>query len=360
MPESPALSAAVPVLYPPPRPHGEPGQPRSHDWGPVLAWLEGGRGFLLTTHVNPDADGLGSLAALALTLRRRGRRVDVLLPSAMPEVCRFLFEGFDGELREGPAALAGADLEGLDRAVVLDVSGRARIGAVAELIERRALPVLILDHHLASETDGALAAVFPGLSSTGEVLGGLLGAWGEAPAPAEAQALYAALSSDTGGFNFSSTTGDTLELAAALVRAGARPERVHAQLEQNYPAARYDLMARFLATRRAHAGGRLLDFELTRAMLAQTGASRDDSEGFPNLGLAIRNCQMTVLLCELEEGQVKLNLRCVAPHDVCAIARELGGGGHRYAAGATLRGEIAELRPRVLELALAQVEQGEG
>lgn len=357
MPEFMAARAEEQHAYPPLRPGGLPGDPRAHDWSAIIHWLEEGRGFLLTTHVNPDADGLGSLAALAFTLRERGWRVSVLLPTAMPETCRFLFEGFDGVLREGTEAVLPADLEGLDRAVILDVSGRARIGGVAALIDGARLPVLVLDHHLYSESEAAHAAVFPGLSSTGEALAGLLAAWGAHPGPPAAQALYAALSSDTGGFAFSSTTGDTLELAAALVRAGARPERVLAELSQNFPAARYDLMALFLASRRSHADGRLLDFELTRAMLAQSGATRDDSDGFPNLGLGIRGCAMTLLFCELDDGQLKVNLRCTAPHDVCAIARELGGGGHRFAAGATVAGSIEQWRPRVLALALAQVER---
>jgi len=340
---------------PPPRSPGAAGDPRAHDWGPILSWLEGGRGFLLTTHQNPDADGLGSLAALAITLRERGREVRVVLPGPVPEACRFLFEGFDGPLCTDPAAAAG--LDGVDRAVILDVSGLGRIGAVAALIRAQGLPTLVLDHHLANDMEG-LGAVFPGVSSTGEVLAALLAAWGARPGPAAAQALYAALTSDTGGFAFSCTTGDTLELAAALVRAGARPERVHAELDQNYPAARYDLLALFLASRRSHAGGRLLEFALTREMLARTGATRDDSEGFPNIGLAIRGCVMSLILGELDDGAVKVNLRCVAPYDVCAIARRLGGGGHRFAAGATVA-ESAGLREQVLGLALAQLAERE-
>jgi phosphoesterase RecJ-like protein len=323
----------------------------------VLSWLEEGRGFLLTTHVHPDADGLGSLAALAQALQEKGRRTVILLPTPMQENCRFLFEGCAGQIWQGED-VARADLEGVDRAVILDVSSLGRVGAVAALIEARRLPTLVLDHHLANDLAG-LSAVFPGLSSTGEVVAALLAAWGVRPGPAMAQALYAALTTDTGGFAFSSTTGDTLELAAALVRAGARPERVHAELDQNHPPERYDLLALFLASRRSHAGGRLLEFALTREMLARSGATREDSDGFANLGLSIRGCQMCIVLCELDDGAAKVNLRCVAPRDAAAIALALGGGGHRYAAGATVRQE-AGLREQVLALALAQFDDEAG
>ncbi|MFA7330708.1 MAG: bifunctional oligoribonuclease/PAP phosphatase NrnA [Candidatus Delongbacteria bacterium] len=352
-----ASAAPSPALFPPPRPGGETGDPRAHDWSAVLRWLEEGHGFLLTTHVNPDADGLGSLAALAHSLRERGRRVLVVLPSPMPEFCRFLLAELDAPVHEDPSRVPAEELAGLDRAVILDVSGRERIGAVAGLLDSGGLPCLVLDHHLSNEAVDPFQVVFPGLSSTGELLGALLGAWGAPPTPAVARSLYAALTSDTGGFAFACTTGDTLELAAALVRAGAQPARIHDQLNQNYPAARFDLLARFLATRRSHAEGRLAEFELSLAMLRETGAAREDSEGFVNLGLSIRGCCLSLLFCELEDGRTKVNFRCVEPYDVCALARELGGGGHRLAAGATVAAPLAELRPRVLELALAQLRE---
>lgn len=345
-------------LLPPPRAQevaGTEAHPRSHEWSPILRWLEGGHSFLLTTHVNPDADGLGSLAALAMVLRDKGKEVLVALPSPMPDSCRFLFATCDALLCEDPDLVDSLVSHPPDLAVILDVSGLKRVGGVATHIEKWQLPTLVLDHHLANEMEG-LVAVFPGLSSTGEVLAGLLSAWGVAPSPAVATALFAALTTDTGGFAFSSTTGDTLELAASLVRCGAKPERVHFELEQNYPAARYDLMALFLASRRSHAGGRLLEFELGDEMLERASASREDAEGFPNLGLGIRGCEMSLIFSAQRNGSVKLNLRCIAPHDVCAIARAFGGGGHRFAAGATVEeGDVARLRERVLELALAQV-----
>jgi phosphoesterase RecJ-like protein len=364
MSQSPGALPASPVpLLPPPRvPAGGSTEslPRSHDWSAIVRWLEEGHAFLLTTHVNPDADGLGSLAALAMVLRDKGKHVVVALPTPMPDPCRFLFASLDAKVCEDPATLDALLVPGMDRAIILDVSGLKRVGEVASHIQRLNLPTLVLDHHLANEMDG-LVAVFPGLSSTGEVVAGLLAFWEVAPSPAVAQALFAALTTDTGGFAFSSTTGDTLELAAALVRAGARPERVHFELEQNYPAARYDLMSLFLASRRSHAGGRLLEFQLGDAMLEQACASREDAEGFPNLGLGIKGCEISIIISEQRSGAVKLNLRCVAPHDVCAIARAFGGGGHRFAAGATLEaGQLdgVELRERVLALALAQLEEG--
>lgn len=354
MPTVPATQVAPPPdSLPALRPSGEPGDPRARDWQPVLDWLDGGRSFLLTTHIHPDADGLGSLAALALCLRRRGKQVCVVLPSPMPDFCRFLLAEFDGPLWETPDGLRPEELGSLDRAVILDVSGRERIGGVDALLGSLDLPRLVLDHHQSAGPHGPLEVVVPGLSSTGELLGALFSAWGEWPTPSAARALYAALTSDTGGFAFACTTGDTLELAAALVRAGARPAEIHAELYQNFPASRYDLQGRFLASRRSHGEGRLMEFELTLAMLAETGAQREESEGFVNLGLAIRGCLMSVLFCELDAERIKVNFRCVEPYDVCAIARTLGGGGHRLAAGATLTGTVAQWRPDVVRLALA-------
>lgn len=355
MTETPA-PAAVPLLFPPARPGGEPGDPRARDWSAVVAWLDGGKGFLLTTHVNPDADGLGSLAALAHALERRGRRVVVALPSPPPEFCRFLLEGLDGPVRERPEELGEADLAGLDRAVILDVSSRDRVGGVAAVLDQGGWPLLVLDHHQSNSMDDPLVVVHPGLSSTGELVGALLGAWREPVTEPVATCLFAALHSDTGGFSFASTGADTLELAAVLVRGGARPARIHEELNQNHPAARFDLLARFLASRGSHADGRLSLFQLTLADLEACGARREDSEGFVNLGLAIRGCVLSVLLFEQEGGRWKVNLRCLEPLDVCGLALSLGGGGHRLAAGATVMGDLDSLRTRVLEGALGLLE----
>jgi len=328
--------------------------PRTADWGPALAFLRPGGRFLLTTHVNPDGDGLGAQAALAHALAQRGCEATVVNADPVPEVLGFLFEGLPPVLGPEQAAAAGP----FDGAVILDVSALKRLGAVAGLIAERRLPTLTLDHHLANEIHGGLVYAFPGTGSTGEALAALLDAAGVDWTPAIATAVYTAVVTDSGGFVFASTTAETLELAARLVRAGADPCAINERVNQSHPPQRYDLLARFLASMEVRAGGELLVFELSRAMVAASGARREDSEGFANLGLGVRGCRMTAVFSDLSETETKVNLRCKAPWDVCALARTFGGGGHRFAAGATVAEPLAALRPRLLAAAEAQLAAG--
>jgi phosphoesterase RecJ-like protein len=333
--------------------------PWQQDWSHAAHVLRGAGRILLTSHVNPDGDGLGSMLALAEGLKREGLDIRCALHGSLPDVYRFLFEdsgiqALDERAREELLAWRP------DLLVILDVSALSRTGWVEGLANELELPLLILDHHLSNELEGDGVYCFPGLSSTGEVVGALLEAMGMELSPSMAQALYTSLTTDTGGFAFASTGPETLELAARLLRRGARPERIHAEVYQNYPLSRFDLLRLFLGSREEYAGGRLQVFRLTEDMYTQAGASRDEAEGFANMVLGIRGCQMSMILGDREEGGTKVNLRCQEPWDVCAIARELGGGGHRYASGATVMAPLAEVHTKAVALALTQFQASGG
>lgn len=328
--------------------------PWQQDWTAAAARLRGTSRILLTTHVNPDGDGIGSMLALAEALRTAGCDVRCALPSPVPLVFRFLFAdcglvAYEADQRNELDAWRPGLL------VILDVSSLERIGWVGDLARDAELPLMVLDHHLSNEMSSELVYCFPGLSSTGEVVAALLEAIEAPVSRSMAQALFTSLVTDTGGFAFASTGPETLELAGRLVRAGARPERIHEEVYLNYPESRFELQRLFLGSRKRHLDGQLLEFELSPSMFQAAGAAREEAEGFANMGLGIRGCRMTLILSELDEGGVKVNLRCKAPFDVCAIARALGGGGHRFAAGATVKAPLDDVRHQVLEMATKQI-----
>ncbi len=331
------------------------GTPWNTDWSPLREFLETGRRFLLTTHVNADGDGLGSEAALARVLRAWGKEVWILNPSRIPSVFRFLFEGLDCPVLDDPSAAAGELPESFDRGVILDVSSIHRVGEVAAVLRSSACPLLVVDHHLSNEMEADLCYAYPQISSTGEVLYNFFTRSEIAIDPAAALALYTSIFTDSGGFVYASTTDRTLEAAAELVRRGADPCRVNELVNQQYPRARYELMARFLSSMRSHREGRLLSFRLTREMYHETGTAQEHSEGFPNLGLNIAGCRMTIILTDLEDSRTKINFRCKEPFNVCELAAGFGGGGHRFAAGATVERALEELEPQVLAAAKRQI-----
>jgi bifunctional oligoribonuclease and PAP phosphatase NrnA len=330
--------------------------PATYDWAPLVQTLRAEQSFLLTTHVNSDGDGLGAECALALALLAMGKQVCILNPTPLPETFSYLFDSFPSTLIQAgtqPNALP----EGLDRVIVLDVSSRHRIGFLSEMIEKTPLPITIIDHHMSFDFDHADAHVFPTISSTGEVLAHLLKAMEIPFSKSIAQALYVSLYTDTGGFVFSSTTADTLDLAADLVRAGANPTDIFERIHQNQPPERFALQALFLDSMESHFDGRLRCFSLPQSMLDSVGATREHADGFSNMGLAMQGCLISLVIGGSEAGLTKANLRAKAPMDVCEMVRPLGGGGHRLAAGVNSTLPPQELKQALFAAAAVQLAQ---
>ena len=335
-----------------------PANPKDADWGPALEFLRPGRRLLLSTHLNPDGDALGSLAAMARLLVTRGCEVFVVSQGPLPEVYAFLFEDFPCPLCWDPEQ---ADLpENLDGCLILDVSTMHRIGGVGPLLQNLKLPLMVVDHHISNDIEEGLLYAFPQIGSTGEVLWELLRAMQIRPDQASAEALYVSISTDTGGFSFPATRAETLEMAAALVHLGVVPAHLHELVNQRYPLARFQLMGRYLASMERHAEGELLVFRITAEMLAETGATRQLSEGFVNMGLSVQGCRMTLTFSDTEEGGTKLNFRCKEPYDVNAVASCFGGGGHRFAAGASLKEARTTVEGPVLEATLSHIRETKG
>ncbi len=330
-----------------------PANPRDADWRPAIDFLQPGKRLLLCTHLNPDGDALGSLAAMARLLKKRGCDVHIVSQGPVPDVYTFLFEDLDCPTCWQPESATLPD--SLDGCLVLDVSTMHRTGGVRQRLEESGLPLLVIDHHLSNDIGQGLLYTFPQIGSTGEVLWELLRAMEMKPDKASAEALYVSISTDTGGFSFPATRAETLEMAAELVRLGVVPARLHELVNQRYPLARFKLMGRYLESMQSHADGELLVFRITQEMLAETGATRQLSEGFVNMGLSVQGCRMTLTFSDAEQGGTKLNFRCKEPYDVNAVAGLFGGGGHRFAAGASLEKARADVESAVLEATLNHI-----
>lgn len=300
------------------------------DLDAVVAAIRGHERFLVTTHENPDGDALGSLLAMHLALERLGKDSVMYLlgPAPLPGEYRFLPLG---ELRrELPKDAAERVL------VAVDCANESRLGPDPAILHQAPFTIDI-DHHHDNSRFGDVSLVVPDASSTGEVLRDVFAALGVELTPEIAEPLYAALVTDTGRFQYANTTPKALRLAAELVEAGADVHKVFQDVFETVQFAKLKLLARALDRAQVHEGGRLVVSYLLRTDFAEVGAAEPYSEGIIDYLRAVEGADMAALIREPPRGGTparRVSLRAsVDEIDVSAIARKLGGGGHRQAAG---------------------------
>jgi phosphoesterase RecJ-like protein len=306
------------------------------------AFIDNRSEFLILSHLDPDADAIGSCLALAWALRGMGRVAEVVTEDPLPESLRFL-PGADTVRR--PAEVGRV----FEAAFVLDCSDLDRVGTSSRRLLGPDAAVASVDHHVANDGFGEPRLVNVEASSTAELVCEVLDAYG-APLEAEiAACLYAGLVSDTGGFRFQNTTPRALRLGARLVEHGARPSWTAEMLYGRKSAPSLRILGLALSTLESKSQGQVGALTLSREMFAAAGAEPGDADGIVQFAKALNGARVGVLIQEAAPGEVRLSFRSDGTVDVNEVAGRFGGGGHRNAAGARVKGGLAEVRGAVLE-----------
>jgi phosphoesterase RecJ-like protein len=297
--------------------------------------------FLVTTHENPDGDALGSLLASKLALDSLGKDSVMYLGGQAPLPAEYAFMPLDDLSRTVPA---DADERVL---LALDCANENRLGPDAERL-LRARVVINVDHHHDNTAFGHVNLIVADASSTGEVLHDLFRELGVETTPEIAEALYIAIVTDTGRFQYANTTPKAHRLAAELLERGADVHKVFQGIYESVQFAKLKLLARALERAQVYEGGRVVVSHLLRTDFADVGAAEPYSEGIIDFLRAVEGADMAVLIREPPgpgRPARKVSLRSSADElDVSAIARASGdGGGHRQAAGFSSERSIEEI-----------------
>ena len=286
--------------------------------------------FLITTHENPDGDALGSVIAMALALEQLGKNGFLYLSGIIPLPTEYAFMNLGGLSRELP------DDAGERVLLALDCANARRLGPDPALVENAPL-VVNIDHHHDNSCFGKVNLIVAKASSTGEILYDLFRKLDVTITPDIAEALYIALVTDTGRFQYTNTTPKALRIAAELVEAGANVHQVFQDVYENVAFAKLKLLARALEKARVYEGGRLIVADLERADFAAAGAEEPFAEGIIDYLRAVEGAEIVALIREppTQNGPTRrVSLRTRGGGvDVSAIARKSGGGGHPQAAG---------------------------
>jgi phosphoesterase RecJ-like protein len=297
--------------------------------------------FLLVTHENPDGDALGSLLATKLALDSLGKDAEMFLYGDAPLPLEYAFMPLEGLRREPPPDAGERVL------VALDCANEDRMGPDPALLEQA--PVSIdIDHHHDNTRFGDVTLVVSDASSTGEVLRDVFAELDVELTPEIAEALYIALVTDTGRFQYTNTTPKAFRLAAELVEAGADVHRIFQALYESIDFMKFKLIGKAAERAQVFEGGRLVISYLERSDFTELNAAEAYAEGVIDWLRAIDGAEMVALIREPprrdDAPARKVSLRAsVDEIDVSAIARKSGGGGHRQAAGFSSDASIEEI-----------------
>src|SRR3954466_15758012 len=325
-------------------------QTKASELAAVADAIRGHERFVLTTHENPDGDALGSLLALKLALDQLGKDGVMVLVGDAPLPGEYAFMSLSELRRRWPDDVAERVL------LAVDCANESRI-ADPEVLGRVPLSVDI-DHHHDNTRFGQTNLIVADASSTGEVLRDVFRELDVELTPEIAEALYIALVTDTGRFQYTNTTPKALRLAAELVEAGADVHRVFQGVYESVQVAKLKLLARALERAKVFEGGRIVVSYLLRTDFAEVGAAEPYSEGIIDFLRAVEGSELAALIREppRDEGPARrVSLRAsIDELDVSAIARLFGGGGHRQAAGFSSEKSIDEITELVRQGFVAQ------
>lgn len=303
--------------------------------------LEKANAIVLTAHVNPDGDSLGSLLALYQGLHRKGKTVTILLDDVVPPVYRFLpccevIRQPDENERHSP-----------DLLVVLDASDIERIGKVRQIVTA---PVLNIDHHISNTRFADYTYVEPESSSTGEIITVLLNMMGCPLNQGIGNCLYTAIATDCGFFQYANTSAQTLRHAADLVEAGAQPQRISEALERR-PLSSLTTLTKVLQTIELHKNGKVATMVIPENLITDPDES---TEGFINYARSVEGVEVAILLKAIAPTTVRVSLRSHRA-DVSRIALAFGGGGHIRAAGCTIHEKLEKAKEMAVAMAANQI-----
>ncbi|MEX1042380.1 MAG: DHH family phosphoesterase [Pirellulaceae bacterium] len=319
------------------------------DWDRFATVVEQHQSFLLTSHLRPDCDAIGSERAMAGILKALGKDVTIVNASETPTHIRFTDP--DGEVKQLRVDVQAADLvNAFDAIMVLDTSAWIQLGEMGQVIRDSNCAKLILDHHQGDDDLGA--EVFK--DSNAEATGRLV--WEAAQklevklTPEIATLMFTAIATDTGWFRFNSVTGFTYRVIGDLVDHGAVPSEIFAQLFENDRLERVQLRGRILSGTRVIHDGRLAYSIATRQDFEKSGAGAGDTEDVINRTMAIAGVEAAIMFIELpDREEIKVSFRSCSDLDVSALASQFGGGGHKAASGATMNPPLDEVVRQVLD-----------
>lgn len=334
----------------------------SSEFPEIVARLRAANSLLCLTHIHPDGDGLGAMAALVLASRAAGKIAEAMLFERIPWRYTFLFPEAGEEppdrLEDFPAAARRADC-----IVVLDTSSRSQLGDLAAALEEHRERTVVIDHHETGEDIGVLRWVDVSAAAVGVMTLELITALGWPMELPVVRALATAIVSDTGWLRFSNTDARCLHSLARLVEGGVVLDDLYQRIYQSDRLERVRLLERVLRSLEMHHDGQVAVMTIRQRDFAETGARPEETENLINEALRLASVEVAILLTERPDpapggGRIRVSLRSRSRVDVAKLASRFGGGGHARAAGLRSDEMLEALKAKLIHAAAERLEAG--
>lgn len=310
----------------------------------ILEVFKTNQTFFISGHLRPDGDSIGSQLALASLLNRLGKTVEIYSHDPLPDYAGYL-PGADN-IRNIKRVKKNYDV-----AIILECSDAPRMGEIIDL-KKQVRTVINIDHHAYHTFFGNINFIDPRSSSNAELIYELFLKVGLPINLSEATNLYLGLVTDTGRFQYLNTTPNSLRISAKLLALGVNPNKISRWVYETKSYSGLLLLGKALGTLKLVAGGKIAYLSLTGKMYRQVGCSPNHTEEIIEYPTMIPGVKISIFLRETEEaGKIKVSFRSVEEVDVNRIAIQLGGGGHKNAAGATVNGSLNTACKKVIALA---------
>lgn len=317
------------------------------NWDSIKPILEKEKRFLITSHIHPEGDALGSGVALKLFLTGMGKEAHMINEGQSASQLNFLDHGhfrlFDPNSKEDQKFI-----ESFSVLFIVDVNDWGHMGVLGERLRNLPSTKICIDHHPPKGKFADYDLIDRSGSATGQLIYQMIKHFKAKLTPEIATALYTSIITDTGQFAFQNTTSEVIQMAAELVTYGVRHHEVYQMIYENNNWSKLKLMEKALKTMKADGNHQIAWMKITQKMFREAGAPFDDAEGFVDQLRAIRGVKIAILFREQAKNQVKINFRSKSPVNVSELAKGFGGGGHPNASGAVCAGNIDQVIHKVV------------
>ena len=319
----------------------------SVDWSAFVEIIKAHQKFVLTSHIRPDCDALGSELGMAGVLEALGKDVVIVNGHSTPPNLAFIDP--TQRIRTIGEDIQLEDLEDREVLMVLDTSAWAQLGPMGDVLKATSAKKIILDHHVSSDDLGAEPFKNTEAEATGRLVLEAAEQLSVQLTPEIATPLFAAVATDTGWYRFASAGSGTYRLAAKLIDAGASPPEIYGELYEQETLGRCRLRGVILSRLETELDGRLVHTYVLKEDFDKCGAVPQDTEDAINLSLAISGTEFAIILVEQKTGGFKLSFRSRCALDCSKVAEHFGGGGHKAAAGAFIDEPFETAQSAVLD-----------
>lgn len=302
----------------------------------IVDLIKGSKDFILTSHVNPDGDSIGSEIALYTYLKRNGKNARIINFSATP--CNYTFLDGNGIIEKFDEIAHKVPIEKADVIFILDTNEYSRLRTMEPFIKASKAKKVCIDHHAGINGNGFDFYISDtSAPATGEILFKFFEKLGELPDELMSIALYMGIMTDTGSFRFPRTSAETHRITAKLIESGVKPFDVYSEVYNRCTKGRLKLLARFLNNVESAYDDKLVYSHLMKNDFTETETDELDTDGFSANLMSIATVNISVVILETIRG-IKLSFRSIEGVNINTFAKEFGGGGHENASGAFLPG----------------------